>query len=311
MTKLEAQSKKYPVIKGLLVALSLLAVLPTASSAEEVTQKYNGLTLNANLEKAPGSTLEEGVVLVLHGPLAHNRMEIIENIQRALAENGRNSLAINLSLAVDNRHGFYDCTIPHRHTQEDSLDEISAWVDWLRQQGVADIVLLGHSRGANQVMVYSATHRDPEVKQLILLAPGTAEIKKAYQVRYGYDIEKLVSEAREMVAANKANELMEQTDFGICPQSDVSAKTFLSYYADDVPFNNFDEFLPRLNRPTLITTGSMDERFPNTEEKIAPYVDGKMIHHTEIEGAGHFFRDFNIDEAMEAAVEFLNGTSGT
>ena len=137
MMKLEAQGKKYPVIKGLLVALSLLAVLPTGSSAEEVTQKYKGLTLNANLEKAPGSTLEEGLVLVLHGPLAHNRMEIIENIQRALAENGRNSLAINLSFAIDNRHGFYDCSIPHRHTQEGALEEISAWVDWLRSRGQA------------------------------------------------------------------------------------------------------------------------------------------------------------------------------
>ena len=55
----------------------------------------------------------------------------------------------------------------------------------------------------------------------------------------------------------------------------------------------------------------MDERFPYTEEKVAPYVDGKLIRLIEIEGAGHFFLDFNIDEAMEAAVEFLADSGGT
>jgi pimeloyl-ACP methyl ester carboxylesterase len=311
MTKHKIQGKKYLFMTGLVASLYLLTALLTEASAEEVTQEFNGLTVNANLELAPGSALEEGVVLVLHGPLAHNRMEIIENIQRALAENGRNSLAINLSLAVDNRHGFYDCTIPHQHTQEDTIDEISAWVGWLRQQGVTNVVLLGHSRGANQAMVYAATSRDPEVKQLILLAPGTADIQEAYKGRYGNDLEKLISQAKAMVAANRGEELMTKTDFMICPQTDVSAKTFLSHYDADVPFNNFEKFLPQLKLPTLITTGSMDDRFPHTQEKVAPYADGKLIRLNEVEGAGHFFRDFNIDEAMEAAVEFLDDSKGT
>ena len=311
MMNYDRPGRKQLLTIGLLAALSLMAALPTAAGAEEVTQEFKGLTLNANLELTPGGAIEDGVVLVVHGPYAHNKMEIIENVQRALAENGRNSLAINLSFLIDNRYGFYDCSIPHRHTQERSVEEIAAWVDWLRQKDVTEIALLGHSRGANQVMVYSATHSDPEVKQLILLAPGTADIHQAYEGRYGTDIDKIISRAREMVAADRADELMEKTDFGICPQTDVSARSFLSYFGVDVPFNNFDKFLPRLNRPTLITTGSIDERFPNTEEKIAPHVDGKMLYHVKIEGAGHFFRDFNIDEAIEAAVEFLNSTSGT
>ncbi|HMB72635.1 MAG TPA: alpha/beta hydrolase, partial [Gammaproteobacteria bacterium] len=100
-------------------------------------------------------------------------------------------------------------------------------------------------------------------------------------------------------------------DFIICPRTNVSAKSFLSHYKADALFNSFEKYLPRLKLPTLITTGSLDERFPHTEEKISPYVDGKTIRHNEIEGAGHFFRDFNIDEAMEAAVEFLEATEGT
>jgi pimeloyl-ACP methyl ester carboxylesterase len=311
MIRYERPGKKYYVKIILLASLSLLVALPTGSSAEEVTHKFRGLTLNANLELAPGATIQDGVVLVLHGPLAHNKMEIIENIQRALADNERSSLAINLSLSVDNRHGFYDCSIPHQHTQEDTIDEIAAWIEWLRQQDVSEVVLLGHSRGANQAMIYAATRKDPEVKQLVLLAPGTSEIQKSYEGRYGNDIKKIISRASALVTANKPDKLMEKTDFNICPQTAVSAKTFLSYYKADAPFNNFEDFLPRLKLPTLITTGSMDERFPHTEEKVSPYADGKIIQLNQIEGADHFFRDFNIDEAMEAAVEFLETAEGT
>ena len=110
------RTKKTMGIQLLVSVLLFAAAVPVV--AEEVTQQFNGLTLNANLELADGRTLEDGVVLILHGTMGHNRMEIIEASQRALLENGQNSLAINLSLGVDNRHGFFDCERPHRHLQD-------------------------------------------------------------------------------------------------------------------------------------------------------------------------------------------------
>jgi hypothetical protein len=108
----------------------LLLIVSVSLQAEEVTQQYRGLTLNANLELAEGKALEDGVVLILHGTMAHNRMEIIEASQQALLDNNQNSLAINLSLGIDNRHGFYDCAWPNRHTLDGGLDELDAWVNW-------------------------------------------------------------------------------------------------------------------------------------------------------------------------------------
>ncbi len=91
------------------VLLIFVIILVNLAQAEEVTNAYNKLTLNANLELAEGKTLQNGVVLIVHGLLAHNKMEIVETTQQALLENGLNSLAINLGLGIDNRHGFYDC----------------------------------------------------------------------------------------------------------------------------------------------------------------------------------------------------------
>ena len=58
--------------------------------------------------------------------------------------------------------------------------------------------------------------------------------------------------------------------------------------------------------PTLIVTGSRDEVEPNIVEDLAPYADGRRIRIDVIENAGHFFQDFNIEEAVEAAVEFID-----
>ena len=61
------------VIIGVLLLVTFIPL-----QAKEVTQQFRGLTINANLELADGKTLEDGVVLILHGTMAHNRMEIID-----------------------------------------------------------------------------------------------------------------------------------------------------------------------------------------------------------------------------------------
>ena len=158
---LEIYSEKFSrlSIAGLLLLSSAIG-----ADAKEVTQQYEGLTLNANLElAADGADFPASVVLVVHGLMGHNHMEIIESAQRVLRDNGKSSLAINLSLGVDNRKGFYLCDSPHRHLQENAVSEIGAWVAWLRERGAREIVLLSHSRGANESMIYVATRAAPEI----------------------------------------------------------------------------------------------------------------------------------------------------
>ncbi len=59
-------------------AMGMLLLFASVSlQAKEVTQQYLGLTINANLELADGKALQDGVVLILHGTMAHNLMEIV------------------------------------------------------------------------------------------------------------------------------------------------------------------------------------------------------------------------------------------
>ena len=290
----------------LMVLLAGLLTQPV--SAEEVTHKFNGLTLNAILEMAPGKSFEDGMVLILHGYMGHNRMEVIETAQASLLENEISSLAINLSLGIDNRHGYHGCDRPHRHVQDDAIDEVGSWIAWLRERGTKQIVLMGHSRGANQLMVYAVERNDPEVSHLVFLAPGMGdEVEKAYKIRYGISLNETRAHVNKQMETGSGDKMLEDIDMLGCPRATVSAQSFVSYYSRGNRFWRFEYYLPRSPIPTLVISGSIDERQPNIVQLITPYLDDQKVQLVVIEGAGHFFRDFNIDEAMEAAIDFVDG----
>lgn len=291
-----------------LIVISLL--MASDAYAEDVTLPYKGLTLNANLELAPDTELQDGLVVIVHGVMGHNKMEIIKTTQRALLENGQSSLAINLSLGLDNRRGFYDCDVPHRHSHEDAVNELSAWVGWLRQRKIRQITLLAHSQGANEVMVYAVENKIPEVTRLIFLAPFTVDdSKELLEARYGSDLDLVLGHAMDTIKSGHGDDFMDNTDFQICPKTRVTARTFVSYYGEGSRFRDFPSYLSRITIPTLITTGTHDERQPQIAQHLQPYVDGQLIQLQVIQGADHFFRDFNIDEAIEQAVKFIRETS--
>lgn len=285
----------------------LLAIAPPAK-AEQVTMRYGDLTLNANLEMADGKDYSDGMIIILHGMLAHHQMEIIRSAQQVLLDNERSSLAINLSLNIDNRQGFHDCLLPHRHLQEDALLEIDAWVQWLRQKGVSKIALMGHSRGANQLMVYARDYPSRDVTHLVMLAPGaggTKGARKLYEERYGTDLDEIVAFAEQQVASGSGDELM-KFDFGTCPQTDATPRTFLSYWKINNRFSDFSEVLAGISVPTLILIGNQDELQPNAPELLASATVNERVSMIVIESAGHFFRDLNLDEAIEYAIEFID-----
>jgi hypothetical protein len=286
----------------------LLLILVEVCAAREVTLDFNGLTLNANLEMAAEKDFSDGMVLILHGTMAHNKMELVEASQQILLENDLSSLAINLSLDLENRHGFIDCGVPHSHLQQDAATELALWVDWLRQKGVGRIALMAHSRGANQAMVYAAEHLDPEVSHVILLAPGADDVKESYEKRYGPIFDSNVSRMQERIALGMGREPVSNIDFWFCPRADVTPDSFVSYYGPDSKFRQFHKYLGMIEVPVLVIAGSEDERFPNIPKQIGPMVDNERLFLSVIENAGHFFRDLNIEEAVEFMIEFIEDT---
>jgi len=114
-------------------AMLLTASVFAPAQAEEVTTKLNDLTLRGNLELAAGKSVKDGVVLITHGTLAHNKMDLLQALQTSLKAKGYNTLAINLSLGLDKRaSGMYDCPTPHVHKHTDAVGEIAAWTTWLK-----------------------------------------------------------------------------------------------------------------------------------------------------------------------------------
>lgn len=57
----------------------------------------------------------------------------------------------------------------------DSVDDVSAYVDYAQQQGYRHIVLAGHSLGANKVIHYLSSVHDRRVEHFFLLSPANLD----------------------------------------------------------------------------------------------------------------------------------------
>jgi len=278
-----------------------------AAQAKEVTLQYEGLTLNANLELATGRKLADGAVLITHGMLAHRDMEALVYLRSLLKEKGYNTLAIDLSLGLNNRHGMYDCKVTHRHRQTDAAGEIGAWVGWLKKQGTKRVAVLGHSNGGAQTAFYAAERDNTSIRAAMLMAPATRDNNDAaaYQKRYQKPLAPVLEKAQKQVNEGKGATVLTHTDFLYCPDTSVTADAFVSYYGPgrlDTP-----SLLPKIKKPTLVIVAGNDDIVVGLDKKVKPLADGKRVQMKVIDGADHFFRDLFADDAVEAIDTFLKG----
>jgi len=278
-----------------------------AVQAKEITRHYKNLELNANLTLANGKKMSDGVILITHGGLMHRGMELYVLLQELLKEQGYSSLAINLSLGMDNRHGSLDCKTIQRHRYSDAADEIGSWVSWLKAQGVKEIVLLGHSRGGGETALYASAHEDPAVKAVILLAPDTRETNdaKAYQARYHQPLSSMLAKAQKLVNSGRGDTVMQHTHFLYCADSPVTAATFVSYYGPD-PRLDTAYLIPKIRYKTLIVLAGADQIVVNVK-KFLPLAKPAHVQVKTINGAGHFFQDLFADDAVDDMKTFLTG----
>ncbi|MBT3305452.1 MAG: alpha/beta hydrolase [Alphaproteobacteria bacterium] len=288
----------------------LITALALPVQAKEVKATFQGRTLNANLNIADGKSLSDGVFLMLHGTLAHKDMEIMRALQDLMLERGFSNLAINLSLAQNDRHGMNDCAGPHRHLDSNAAKEVDFWAAWLKAKSAGPITVLGHSRGGNQVSRYIAGSPDPLVKRAVLVSPGSWEKDKysrAYMKNFKKDLGPLLSRAQALVKAGKGDTLMDDVDFVYCRKTKVAAATFVDYYKPN-PDHDTPSVVDRAKVPVLVVAAAND--------RVVPETAGKMKSHTSanvrlvvIPEAGHFFRDLVADELADIIQEYIGGGS--
>ena len=298
-------------MRFLISVASLLFILGGQTlAAKEVTLVNQGLTLKAELVTTGEGWQKGPVVLMTHGTLAHNGMEIIKGLQTMLAERAISSLAINLSLGLDNRpSAMYDCATPHRHKHTDALDEIGAWLKWLKAQGAQQVALMGHSRGGNQTAWFAAERPDPSVVRVYLIAPGGWDKThgvRDYRKNFDKDLAPLLKQAHELVAAGQPKQMLTPIDFIYCKQTAASAEAVLSYY-DPEQLRNTGELLPRIPVTVVVFAGTEDKVLDGVIEKVEPLADGEHIRLEVLDGAGHFFRDLYSEDIADVVAEMLGG----
>ncbi|CAN8140265.1 Serine aminopeptidase S33 domain-containing protein [uncultured Thiomicrorhabdus sp.] len=288
-----------PILGALFMAGA--SYLPSASAAElkEVTQQQQGLTLNANLVMADDKSFADEMVLLTHGTLTHKGRSTYAALQKNLANNGVSSLAINLSLGLDNRHGEYDCAVPHTHKHTDALDEIGYWMDWLQQKGSSKVTLMGHSRGGNQTAWYAAERDSDQIDKIVLIAPATGGQQKLNKAQQA-----ILVKAQKMVAAGKGQQMIKNTDFIYCKDSEVTAAAFDDYYTFKPQFDT-PNLLKDIAKPVMVVIGTADDVVPDLPAKIAPLADSGKITVLELEDATHFFMDFANEDLAVGAAEFI------
>lgn len=274
--------------------------------AEEVTTQQGDITLRGELELAEGKSLKNGVVLMLHGSLAHNKMEIMQTLAELLHEKGYNTLRVNLGFGIDKRPSeMLDCAIEHHHQHADAVTELGTWMEWLKGQEVGKVTLLGHSRGGNQVAWYAAEHDSDMLGRLVMIAPATWDseaIVKAYEEKNNKALADILAEAQKLTDEGKGDTLMNVPEFVHCGESKVTANAMLGYYKPDER-RDTPALLPKIHKPMLLVMGSEDAVVAGLPAKLENLKLDNLTVET-IDGADHFFMDLYADELADKIADF-------
>ena len=257
-------------------------------------------------------------VILLHGTLAHNRMEIIKTIATLLSEDyGYPVLTPNLSLNNKDRMGdsiqkstkgyatLTACDIDHTHKYSDALAELGVWVGYLKDQGFEKILVAGHSRGGRQVSAYLADEPlDPSIVGGVLIASGLSRNERNienYKKDTGLDLRALLDQFSKL----PPDQFVDVPKFIYCDKPRVTAGAFISEYKDDPTHSAATNVAKISDIPVLVIGGSEDKVVPNIESDFESLSDQQNLMVEVIDGADHFFRDLYADDAATLIVELI------
>jgi pimeloyl-ACP methyl ester carboxylesterase len=272
------------------VLLALTSGLASAL-ADPVQVKLGDRRLNANLEIPEGRNLGDlGIAIVLHDALGFHGEPTIAALQKNLKVRGIATLAVTLSLGVDDRKGPRACDQPHAYTEADAAAELERWLDWVAHNGVRAVDYIGFSRGGAQLVDFLQKQKGG--RRVVLLAPALPagpEIAGAYRKAFNQELAIALEAARAKPAETR------RVDYLSCRQAMVKGSTFLEAYRE-VPANS----LSNIVQQTLVVLAGNDEVVPDLEARLPP-----KIRYVVIEGSDHFFRDLNAEDAADVVAEFL------
>ncbi|MDB9862550.1 alpha/beta hydrolase [Litorivicinus sp.] len=292
------------------LAFIIVSALGTSTAFAQTPVSHNKLA--ADFYAADGST----AIMLLHGTLAHNRMEIIKTVASLVAEDyGYPVITPNLSFDDPNRMGeairnsskgyttLTACDIEHRYDYFDALRELTNWVDYLEKKGFEKIIVAGHSRGGRQVSAFLADSPSDKIVGGVLIAAGTSDPEKNTQSYFkstGLNLPDIIQQAKAM----DPSDLLQVPKFIYCDNPKVTARTFISEYESDVRHNTLFN-LEKINMPILIIGGSEDTVVPDIKNIFSEITKKDNVSLQMIDGADHFFRDLYADDIAAAIADMV------
>jgi len=127
-------------------------------------QKFLGIYAEPTTDKKLGG------VIILHGLGVHpNWADVVQPLRTRLPDSGWFTLSLQMPI-LDNKADYMD----YKPLFPGIAPRINAGLNYLKNKGVKNITIIGHSMGATMAGYYVANNKRPEIRSLVAIgATGT------------------------------------------------------------------------------------------------------------------------------------------
>ncbi|MDJ0739800.1 MAG: alpha/beta fold hydrolase [Gammaproteobacteria bacterium] len=275
---------------SLLWLLVALAGPVQAGSAHMSLELASGLTAEADYW--PGQS-DRPVVLILHGFLQTRDFPTVRRLAESLADEGYSVLLPSLTLGLDRRRQGLACEAIHTHSMQQDVDELHAWVDWLRGHGRKRPVVVGHSAGGVPVAALLDRLTDVALGGAVLISLSYFGEEQGQA-----QLERLRARARADLAGNPDG--LNRYTLSFCRDYVTGPAQLLSYLDWD------REMLARaLRAATVPVTLIYGDDDPRIDRDWLDGLDAGGVVVRRVSGAAHFFdlaHEFDLLDEVRAAI---------
>jgi hypothetical protein len=132
----------------------------------------------------PDTDAPKGGVIILHSRGYHaNWASVIKPLRVGMADKGWHSLSVQMPV-LDKNATYYDYVpiFPYAH------ERIQAAIEFYKQRGVDNIILISHGCGAHMSMSYFDKYGDDEINAYVGIGMGATDYKQKVIKRFPLDI---------------------------------------------------------------------------------------------------------------------------
>lgn len=266
------------------MAIFICGLAAIAANAADVEIRVSE-QVSATADFRPGKT-GKPAILILHGFLQTREFGIIKSLTDTLADAGYTVLSPTLSLGISYRKSSLNCEALHLHDMAGDVSEIQQWVQWLRKRGYTQIIGLGHSFGATQLLAWAERYPDREFTLVGVSLTGATPFKPN-------------SKPAAMPKGMASKDLL-HAPLSFCETYIAPARQYASYY--EWMEKRVLTAAKAFKGTTYVILGSADNYIP---QGWAGKLSKAGVKTVIIKGANHFMEGTHEFDMLEATLDIL------